>query len=98
MRSKYFIIVLISLLIGCSDKESDLFEDFPANKSGITFSNTLTESEDQNILDYMYFYNGGGVAIGDINNDGLPDIFFTGNQVKNKLYLNKGNLEFEDIS
>ncbi|MFN4764240.1 FG-GAP-like repeat-containing protein [Gillisia sp. Q332] len=98
MRSNYFFIGLISLLFSCSEKEGDLFADLPADKSGISFANTLTESEDQNILDYMYFYNGGGVAIGDINNDGLADIFFSGNQVKNKLYLNKGNLEFEDIS
>ncbi len=70
----------------------------PSSETGITFSNTLQESNELNILDYLYFYNGGGVAVGDINNDGLVDIFFSGNQVKNKLYLNKGNLQFEDIS
>ncbi len=68
------------------------------NDTGIDFVNTLTESQDQNILDYLYFYNGGGVAIGDINNDGLPDIYFVGNQVGNRLYLNKGNMKFEDIT
>ncbi len=71
----------------------------PAPKeTGISFSNDLSESNDLNILDYLYFYNGGGVAIGDINGDDLPDIYFSGNQVKNKLYLNKGNLSFEDIT
>ncbi|MGB3774618.1 MAG: CRTAC1 family protein, partial [Leeuwenhoekiella sp.] len=69
-----------------------------SDSSTVHFSNTLTETRDQNILDYLYFYNGGGVSIGDINNDSLPDIYFTGNQVKNKLYLNKGNFNFEDIT
>jgi hypothetical protein len=64
----------------------------------LEFNNELKETSTLNILYYPYFYNGGGVAIGDINNDGLPDLYFTGNQVPNKLYLNKGNLEFEDIT
>ena len=85
------------MLISCSEKGS-LFENPQSEKTGVTFSNTLTETEDLNILDYLYFYNGGGVAIGDINNDNLPDIFFSGNQVKNKLYLNKGNLKFDNIT
>ena len=68
------------------------------SEAGIEFENTLTPTDDFNIIDYLYFYNGGGVAIGDINGDGLPDLFFSGNQVKNKLYLNKGNLKFEDIT
>ncbi|MCB9265200.1 MAG: VCBS repeat-containing protein [Lewinellaceae bacterium] len=67
-------------------------------KSGITFANQLTETEDLNVLSYEYFYNGGGVAVGDINNDGLPDLYFSGNMVPNKLYLNKGNLQFEDVT
>ncbi len=69
----------------------------PAN-SGIEFTNTLTYTEDYNPYTYRNFYNGGGVALGDINNDGLLDVYFTGNLVDNKLYLNKGNLQFEDIT
>ena len=68
------------------------------NESGIDFTNTLTETKDFNVFKYRNFYNGGGVAAGDLNNDGLPDIFFTANQGSDKLYLNKGNFKFEDIS
>ena len=75
-----------------------LFEKLPASKTHIDFTNQIKETPDFNILDYLYFYNGGGVASGDINNDGLVDLFFTSNQGKNKLYLNKGNMEFEDIT
>lgn len=98
--NKQIIVILISVLLlsySCSN-EGDLFKNLAAKETGITFQNTLTETDDLNILDYLYFYNGGGVAVGDINNDDLLDIFFSGNQVKNKLYLNKGNLQFEDIS
>ena len=97
--SKYWIRILAGLLvIGCSKNEGELFRNPSKEQTGITFSNTLEESDALNILDYLYFYNGGGVAVGDINNDDLPDIFFSGNRVANKLYLNKGNLIFEDIS
>ncbi|NNJ88271.1 MAG: VCBS repeat-containing protein [Eudoraea sp.] len=92
-----FIGVFV-LLLGCGKTGGDLFTNPPAKDTGISFSNDITETNDLNILDYLYFYNGGGVAIGDINGDDLPDIYFSGNQVKNKLYLNKGNLTFEDIT
>ena len=98
LNKKLLIIFIFSFYLGCQKKESKLFEQPLPETTGITFINTLKETKDQNILDYLYFYNGGGVSIGDINNDSLPDIYFTGNQIKNKLYLNKGNLVFEDIT
>ena len=98
LMNKYIqALFLLFVLISCS-KEHELFTNPDIEKAGISFKNTLTPNEDMNILDYLYFYNGGGVAVGDINNDGLPDIYFSGNQVKNELYLNKGNLQFENIT
>ncbi len=103
------ILSCILLFTACESAESKkikalskdkLFTKIPAHLSGLKFKNKLTDnfSSRQNILGYEYFYNGAGVSIGDINNDGLPDILMTGNMVSNKLYLNKGNLEFEDIT
>ena len=97
--NKFFRIGLASLLlIGCSQKEGQLFEKLSSDESNITFNNQLLDSKNISILDYLYYYNGGGVALGDINNDGLVDIYFTSNQGKNKLYLNKGANKFEDIT
>ena len=89
----FFIVVLIS----CNHpSEKTLFTLI--ENSNINFENKLTETEGFNVFKYRNFYNGGGVAVGDLNNDGLPDVFFTANQGSNKLYLNKGNFLFEDIS
>ena len=99
MKNSIFILFFLSLLISCSTKNEDgIFKKLSPKDTGIHFENNLTESDDLNILDYLYFYNGGGVAIGDINNDSLPDIFLSANQTGNQLYLNKGNMTFEDIS
>ncbi len=104
-QSKWPILLLYSTLSltvsTCNQNkssESTLFNTVPSSLSNITFSNQLTETEDFNIIEYLYFYNGGGVSLGDINNDGLLDIYITGNQASNKLYLNKGNWQFEDIT
>jgi len=78
--------------------EGTLFTLLSSDSTGIAFVNKVVNQKDFNIFKYRNFYNGGGVAIGDINNDGLADIYLTGNMVANKLYLNKGNLVFEDIS
>jgi len=82
-----------------SDQVKDpLFQSMPSSKTGITFNNKVESTKEFNVFKYRNFYNGGGVAIGDVNNDGRPDIFFTANQGSNKLYLNKGNWQFEDVT
>jgi hypothetical protein len=87
------------LLVACNkNKETTLFESLPASATHIDFANNLKPEFDFNILDYNYFYNGGGIAAADFNNDGLTDLYFTGNQVSSKLYLNKGNFVFEDVT
>lgn len=80
------------------NKEGALFEVRDSTVTGVGFMNRVVGDEKINLMDYLYFYNGGGVATGDINNDGLLDIYFVSNQGENKLYLNKGNFKFEDIT
>jgi len=94
MKNIVYGLVVVAL-VACT-KEKTLFEKTDPANTGISFANRLTETETENILAFEYFYNGGGVATGDLNNDGLPDLYFTGNQVGNKLYVNKGNLTFDD--
>jgi hypothetical protein len=88
---------LLFLCIGCKSDDT-LFELLSASETGVDFKNTLVEDEENNVLNYEYFYNGGGVAVADFNNDGLTDIYLTANQLADKLYLNKGDLSFEDIT
>ena len=92
------LVILLPIVFSCnSSKHSQpLFEAIKS--SGISFINKVQDNDTINILNYRNFYNGGGVATGDLNNDGLPEIFFTANQGGNKLYLNNGNLNFKDIS
>ncbi len=95
-----FLIVLI-LFSSCKREEKkrdSLFTLLHSSKTKIDFINQLTETEEFNIIQYLYFNNGAGVAAGDINNDGLVDLYFTSNQQSNKLYLNRGNFKFEDIT
>ncbi|MDO1445079.1 VCBS repeat-containing protein [Rhodocytophaga aerolata] len=95
----YFLCVAfwVSCVLYCHSSAAQ-FTLLSSKQTGITFNNQLTETETQNVLQYEYFYNGGGVAVGDINNDGLPDLYFTGNMVPDRLYLNQGNLQFKDIT
>ena len=83
---------------GQNGAHGPLLSAVPATTSGITFSNTITESPDLNYFTYVYAYNGAGVAVGDIDNDGLADIYFTGNQMSDRLYRNTGGMKFEDIT
>src|SRR5205085_5099336 len=93
-----YALCFLFLLISCS-RRSKLFESLSSSITHVDFANNLDDKQNLGILNYIYYYNGGGVAIGDINNDGLPDIYFTANsRAANKLYLNKGNFEFEDIT
>ena len=96
--NKIFIVVALLISIHGGVQSQPLFTPVPSSHSNITFSNQLKETIDNNIITYEYFYNGGGVAAGDINNDGLIDLFFTSNTGDCKLYLNKGNFVFEDIT
>lgn len=106
MNVKYFIYflctVLLALTIGCSrqvqEKKRKLFTPLSSDSTGVTFQNTLLFNQEFNIYTYRNFYNGGGVGLGDVNNDGLIDLYLTANQGPNKLYLNKGNFRFEDIT
>jgi enediyne biosynthesis protein E4 len=98
-----FILVLLISVISCKKKDEEssftpLFTKMRSTETGINFINKLEYDENFNIYKYRNFYNGGGVAIGDINNDGLPDVYMTSNMHHNKLYLNKGNFKFQDIT
>ena len=96
------LVIVLILCFQCSTKKekesTTLFNLVENNKTNIHFKNTVKENLYFNFLNYAYIYNGGGVAVGDINNDGLEDVYFTSNQESNRLYLNQGNLEFKDIT
>ncbi|HZE85408.1 MAG TPA: FG-GAP-like repeat-containing protein, partial [Puia sp.] len=93
-----FAPLLLLLFLPLWGKSQPLFTLVPPERSGIHFQNNIAESQTQNVFAYEYFYNGGGVAVGDLNNDGLPDIVFTANMDQPKVYFNKGNFVFEDVS
>src|SRR5690606_9201772 len=90
--------LILCTVMGCGRNEKKLLHLLPSSETGIDFNNVIQESDTFNILTEEYIYNGGGVGVADFNNDGLQDLFFTGNMVSNRLYLNKGELRFEDIT
>src|SRR6266581_8885879 len=93
-----FCVLLLPLDACGHERHPGLFKQLAPGHTGVTFANTITTNDQLNAQTDPYVYNGGGVAIGDIDNDGLPDLFFTGNMVPSRLYLNKGNMRFEDIT
>jgi enediyne biosynthesis protein E4 len=96
--NKFFSTLLIVIFFCSCGKKTPLFKSIDAATSNIYFNNKNEDTDSLNILDYLYFYNGAGVAVGDINGDQLPDVYFTSNMQSSKLYLNKGNFVFEDIT
>lgn len=97
-----FFFLIVFMITSCGENSDNSkgegLVSIPSSKSGLDFKNTLTDTEDQNIIQYLYYYNGAGVAVGDINNDGLDDVFFSSNQGSCKLFLNEGKLKFKDIT
>jgi len=96
--SLLFSFLLVGLLVNCQSRKESVFSLLPSRQTNIHFNNLLDETEEQNVNTYMNIYTGAGVAAGDINNDGLADLFFSGNQVSSRIYMNKGELVFEDIT
>jgi enediyne biosynthesis protein E4 len=93
-----YCILCLLFFCSCTENKEPLFTILAPIHSGITFENKIEETPEINILTYEYTYNGGGAAAGDFNNDGLCDLYFTGNAVKNQLYLNQKNLKFKNIT
>ncbi|HEV8272886.1 MAG TPA: VCBS repeat-containing protein [Chitinophagaceae bacterium] len=98
VSQSFLFCSIILLLASCNDKSLGKFVKLSKDETGITFTNQIFENDSINIFDFANIYNGGGVGVGDFNNDGLQDLYFTGNMVPNKLYLNKGDLKFQDIT
>ncbi len=97
-KTHLLFLVILTLSVSACHEDRKLFTLLSSGQTGITFSNNIIENDSLNVLDVENIYNGGGIGIGDFNNDGLEDIYFTGNEVSNKLYLNKGEMHFEDIT
>ena len=103
MQCSYtYILFILFILFSCSSKDSNekdtLFSLLKPQQTGVNFINQLEQTEELNTYTFRNFYNGAGVGLGDFNNDGLVDIYFCGNTTDNKLFLNKGQMKFEDIT
>ncbi|MCA6078917.1 VCBS repeat-containing protein [Fulvivirga sedimenti] len=98
MKRVLILVMAAQLILSCQKKEEHLFELLKPEDTGVTFNNFIKEDRNYNILDIYYLYNGGGVSVGDFDNNGFTDLFFTGNMVENRLYLNQGNMKFRDVT
>ncbi|MFB6098144.1 MAG: hypothetical protein ABEK84_03340, partial [Salinibacter sp.] len=102
MRSLRILLASLAVALGgvfgTPAHAQSLFTSLAPAATGVTFSNTLTEGPKKNVLAYEYFYNGGGVAVGDLNGDDRPDLYFTANQKPNALYLNEGSFQFREVT
>ncbi len=99
IRLPLLAVLLSTAVLGCANEDNRLFERLPSEETGIDFANTIVEDDTlMNPLDYLYIYNGGGVAAGDFNNDGQTDLYFAGNMTENRLYLNQGEFQFKDVT
>ena len=94
----FSLILIVIFFFACTNSNEKLFTKLSSYKTSVKFKNILKETDEFNVLTYGYLYNGGGIAIGDVNNDGLEDIYFTGNMVASRLYINQGNMEFKEVA
>jgi hypothetical protein len=97
LMHSFLAILVVASIVSCK-KQNHLFQQIDSKETGIHFSNRIIENDSVNPIDLTNIYNGGGVGVGDFNNDGLMDLYFTGNQVPNQLYINRGNFKFEDVT
>lgn len=98
MRKLIWIVIIGFIACACGTRDIPLYEKMSVQQTGVDFANTLTEDDSFNILSFIYLYNGAGVGAGDFNKDGMTDLFFAGNMVSSRMYLNRGNFRFEDIT
>src|SRR5688572_23581658 len=95
---RFALLLPLIASLACRRGERPVFELLSADRTGVSFANTITTSDSLNVQTDVYIYNGGGVAAGDVDNDGLTDLFFAGNMVSSRLYLNKGDMRFDDVT